>query len=163
MTSSEVEPQLEPGEYPVKAVLGYKYSKTYSRFFFITEWEEKDSKGKHTRSSIPLENFISTPAPIFNFARSLSSTRPCLNRKDRLHLSQRVCASEYIPTGTELIRKIYNAFPAKVKRKEHEFYSVRLWGDKSYHIIRLIHMEYYFPRELLLFWIKHGLSGPQLS
>jgi hypothetical protein len=159
--TSEVEPQLEPGEYPVKAVIGYKYQKTFDRFFFLTEWEEKDSNGKHRRTSIPLENFISTPAPIFNFARS--STRPPLNRKDRLRLSRRVCATEYIPKGKELIRKIYNAFPAKVKGNAEEYYSVRLWGDKSYHNIRLIHMEYYFPRELLLFWIKHDLSGPKFS
>jgi hypothetical protein len=158
MTSAVPGSDLEPGEYPVKAVVGYKYRKRFDRFFFVTVWEETDPSGKNKKSAIPLENFISTPAPIFNFAKR--STRPPVSRNDRRWLGRRVCPSEYIPKGTEFVRKIYHAFTTKVRGNVQEFYSVRLWGDDAYHVIRLIFMEYYFPRELLLFWTKHGLSGP---
>lgn len=159
MGSSEAAGDLQPDEFPVKSILGQKLRRSHDRFFFLTEWEEINSQGKHVITSEPLENFIRTPAPIFEFVAKGKRSRP--DREERRRLARRVCAREYIPSGKEFVKKIYYAFSTKVKGNAQEFYNVRFWGDERLLIVRLIHMEYHFPRELLLFWIKTGSNGPE--
>jgi hypothetical protein len=159
MRSRDTPTELEADEYPVKAVVGQKINKKHDRCFFVTEWEETDSRGKNVVTSEPLENFIRTPAPIFDFASK--GTRSRLSKEERRRLTCRKCPREYIPSGDEFVKKVYYAFSTKVKGNAEEFYGLRFWGDERLLIVRLIHMEYYFPRELLLFWIKNGCSGPE--
>jgi hypothetical protein len=67
----------------------------YDRFFFSTEWEEKDKEGKHLISDLPLENFISSPAPIFEFGKKWRDL--CLNpgKSVKRALRHRAGANEY--------------------------------------------------------------------
>ncbi len=73
--------------YPVHAVLRPVHVPKYDRFFFSTEWEEKDKEGKHVISDVPLENFLSSPAPIFEFGKKWREL--CLNPgksvRERIH------------------------------------------------------------------------------
>jgi hypothetical protein len=142
--------------YPVRGIIGREYNKNHDRFFFKTEWEEKGTDGNHVVTNEPIENFRYTPMPIFEFGKR-ERTEDEQNKK---WLARRVCKAEYVPNGKEFIRKVYNVFSTKVRRNAEEFYYVRFFGDEKTYMIRLIFMEYYFPRELLLFWIKNKIKGP---
>jgi hypothetical protein len=142
--------------YPVRDILCRVYVKSQDRFFFKTEWEEKEADGTNVVSDEPIENFRDTPTPIFEFGKR-ERTEDEVNKQ---WLTRRVCKAEYIPTGDEFIRKVYNVFSTKVRRNSEEFYYVRFFGDKKTHMVRLLFMEYYFPRELLLFWIENKIKGP---
>jgi hypothetical protein len=145
----------------VRAVLKPVHSATYDRFFFSVEWEEKDENGKHKVSTIPLENFIDSPSAIFVFGKKWRS-QPLRPKKDvKRHLKRRVCATEYIPNGTEFVKKVYNSTSLILKGNAEEFYCVKFWGDNEPREVRLLFMEFYFPRELLLYWIEKGRSGPR--
>jgi hypothetical protein len=143
--------------YPVRAVIGPEYVNSQDRFFFKTEWEEKKKNGEYEISNIPLENFIDTPLPIFEYGKKERQPNAGLNKI----LSRRVCPKEFIPTGQEFVRKIYYSFTKKIRKNKEEFYYVRFRGDKCYHFVRLLFMEYYFPRELLMYWIRNKIDGPK--
>jgi hypothetical protein len=157
MRSRNTTSELEPDEYPVKAVIGQKINRTHDRCFSVTEWEETDSRGKNVVTSEPLEKFIRTPAPIFEFVSK--GTRSRLSKEDRRRLTCRKCPREYIPNGKEFVKKVYFAFSPKVKSNAEEFYGLRFWGDERLLIVRLIHMKYHLQRKLFLFWTKNGSSG----
>jgi hypothetical protein len=98
--------------YPVRAVLGPEYVSNQDRFFFKTEWEEKKANGEHEISNIPLESFIDTPLPIFEYGKKERQPNAGLKKI----LSRRLCPKAYIPTGQEFVRKIYYSSPQKSGR-----------------------------------------------
>jgi hypothetical protein len=110
--------------YPVHAVLRPVHVPKYDRFFFSTEWEEKDKEGKHVISDVPLENFLSSPAPIFEFGKKWREL--CLNpgKSVKRALTHRAGANEYIPSGNEFLRKVYNSYSVVLRGNAQEFYCV---------------------------------------
>lgn len=148
--------------YPVRAVLKLVHVQRQDRFFFSTEWEEKDEEGKHKVWDLPLENFISSPAPIFEFGKKWRDV--CLQPGKNLKraLSRRASTpNEYVPRGTEFVRKVYKSYSVKLRGNAQEFYCVSFWGDDKPRDVRLKFMEFYFPRELLMFWIENKREGPR--
>ena len=147
--------------YAVRAVLKPVHVPRYDRFFFSTEWEEKDKEGKHLISDLPLENFVSSPAPIFEFGKKWREL--CLNpgKSVKRALRHRAGANEYIPNGNEFVRKVYNSYSVVLRGNAQEFYCVSFWGHDKPRDVRLKFMEFYFPRELLMFWIKNERAGPR--
>jgi hypothetical protein len=123
--------------YPVRAILRKVYMPRYDRFFFRTEWEEKDAKGNHIVTNEPIENFRYTPTPIFEFGK-VDWTE---DEEYRNVLRRTKSEVEYVPNRSEFVKKVYNVFSTKVGRNAEEFYEVRFCGDKRTHTVRLIFME----------------------
>ena len=145
----------------VDAVLKPVHSARYDRFFFSVQWKEKDEKGKPIVSSIPLENFIDSPTAIFVFGKKWRTLSNHPEKKVKKHLKRRLCPTEYIPNGKEYVKKVYNSTSVLLKGNAEEFYCVKFWGHDDPCEVRLLFMEFYFPRELLLYWIQNGRSGPR--
>jgi hypothetical protein len=146
--------------YAVSQVLGFSYQKKLDRMFLKTEWEEKLSSGKKAVSVIPLENFIDSSEPIYRFSLTLrdpEGRRLCAFPKKHL---RRVLHCEYVPSATDLVRKVHYSFSEVFKRGSEEFYRVRLVGRQDVVTIRLIFMEFFFPFDLLCYWKRSGRTGP---
>jgi hypothetical protein len=149
--------------YPVRAVLKPVYVSKHDRFFFRTEWEEVDKDGKPVVTDIALENFVTSPSAIFNFGKTWRTRAVPPEKNVKKSLSRRLCKKEYIPTGKEYVRKIYNSFSVKLRGNAEEFYCVSFWGHETPQDVRLLFMEYYFPRELLMYWIENNRKGPRFG
>jgi hypothetical protein len=147
--------------YPVRSVLKPVHISSQDRFFFLTEWEEVGENGKPVVSEVALENFISSPSAIFHFGKTWRTQCVPPEKSMKKHLSRRLSKKEYIPNGAEFVKKIYTSFSIKVRGNAEEFYCVKFWGDETPRDVRLLFMEYYFPRELLMYWIDHDRKGPR--
>jgi hypothetical protein len=131
--------------------------------FFKTEWEEEVTSGVKHVSVIPLENFLESSEAIYRFSLTLRNTEGRHLRKfPKKHL-RRVWAREYVPSATDLLRKIHYSYSEVFKRGSEEFYRVRLVGRQDVVTIRLIFMEFFFPFELLCYWKRSDRAGPNFA
>ncbi len=149
--------------YAVSRVLDFAYQKRHDRMFFKTEWEEELAPGTKAVSVIALENFIESSEAIYRFSLTLRNDEGIHLRKfPKKHL-RRVLKREYVPSRTDLIRKIHYSFSEVFKRGSEEFYRVRLIGRRDVVTIRLIFMEFFFPFDLLCYWKRSGRTGPNFA
>jgi hypothetical protein len=149
--------------YAVNRVLSFAYQKSHDRMFLRTEWQEELASGRKVVSVIPLENFLDSSEAIYRFSLTLRNAegRHLLKFPRKHH--RRVLHHEYVPSATDLVRKIHYSFSEVFKRGSEEFYRVRLVGRRDVVTIRLIFMEFYFPFDLLCFWKRSDRTGPNFA
>lgn len=164
----------EDEQFAVRAITDCKYYPELDQFRWYVEWEPADSQEIPSETFEPLEGLLACPLLVLEYERDLWKTLPesVKNERKKVPIQEFLQASgdemkdkfmetEFIPTGKEVVLKIYSSWNHKVKKKKNvakkvdvQYFMVKFYSDENYRIVRRPYMEYYFPTPVMEFLKK---------